>query len=154
MRPCWAVAAVFDRPLDLEWDGIFFDRAPLSWAARNGSKPGRPPGESWTLHGDLGWSAERAEADPRSVADELLDAFFRATAGVRVTPDTVRARFWPFAAASPPLSCGCLWSEAERIGVCGDWCAASRVEGAFLSGSAVAGRILCAAPRLGTSKGS
>jgi hypothetical protein len=39
-------------------------------------------------------------------------------------------------------ACGTL---RKKIGVCGGWCCRSRIEGAFLSGAALAGRILGAA---------
>ena len=42
---------------------------------------------------------------------------------------------------------GCDVSVYEKSrGVCGDWCAGARVEGAFLSGMAISGRILGAYP--------
>ncbi|MDX1741267.1 MAG: hypothetical protein R3178_08245, partial [Rhodothermales bacterium] len=52
------------------------------------------------------------------------------------------AHRWSLAQAEEPLEDGCLWDESRRIGVCGDWCAGSRVEGAFLSGAAMAGRVM------------
>jgi renalase len=39
----------------------------------------------------------------------------------------------------------CLWDCVERLGACGDWCVGGRVEAAFLSGVALAGRVLGAA---------
>jgi hypothetical protein len=40
------------------------------------------------------------------------------------------------------LDAGCIWDQNLRIGVCGDWCQMSRVEGAILSGMAAAGSVL------------
>ena len=41
-----------------------------------------------------------------------------------------------------PLVIGALWEPTLRLGVCGDWCRGARIEDAFLSGHAAAGRIL------------
>ena len=41
-----------------------------------------------------------------------------------------------------PLCDGCLFDEQMRVGACGDWCMGARVEGAFLSGLAMAHRLL------------
>ncbi len=142
MRPCWAVMAAFDERLDLPFDGAFVHGSPLSWVARNGSKPGRPDPESWVLHGSPGWSARHLEGDPDEAQDRLLEAFFAATALEPRAPRFVRAHRWRYAIAEEPLDAGCLWDADLRIGACGDWCAGSRVEGAFLSGMAAAGRVL------------
>ena len=53
-----------------------------------------------------------------------------------------RAHRWRYSIAGTALSGGCLWDAGRRIGACGDWCSGSRVEGAFVSGMAIAGRIL------------
>ena len=142
MRPCWAVMAVFDTPLPLAHDGLFIHDAPVSWAARNNSKPGRPPRESWVLHGAPSWSDAHLEADTETVANHLLAAFFEATGLAPVVPRFVQAHRWRYALADNPLDAGCLWDADLKMGVCADWCNNSRVEGAFLSGMAVAGRVL------------
>lgn len=142
MQPCWAAMFVFDQRIDLPYDGLFFNDGPLSWGARSTSRPERPAAETWVLHGAHAWSADNATADGKSAAAAMLRFFFQAIAVPALSPKAFDARFWPFAAAAAPLNSGCLWSDRERIGVCGDWCAMSRVEGAFLSGTAVAGRLL------------
>jgi predicted NAD/FAD-dependent oxidoreductase len=143
MLPVQAVMAAFDAPLAIPFDGLFFpEDAPLSWAARNSSKPGRPPAEAWVLHGSASWSARNLEADRGAIADGLLGGLADA-AGVAVpAPSCVTAHRWRYARADEPLDAGCLFDAERGIGVAGDWCRKSRVEGAFLSGEAVAGRVL------------
>ena len=41
-----------------------------------------------------------------------------------------------------PLTEACLFDRGRPVVVCGDWCGGPRVEGAYLSGAAAAGRIL------------
>jgi hypothetical protein len=148
MQSCWALMAVFDQPLDLAFDGIFFNAGPLSWAARNASKPGRAPQEIWMLHGARGWPHEAQSISADAVAAQMLAAFFEYTALSPVPPAHLQYRYWTAAAARNPLDQGCLWHQEERLGICGDWCARSRVEGAFLSGTAAAGRLLADAAML------
>ena len=145
MRPCWAVMAAFDRLPELPFDGAFVDGSPLSWIARDDSKPGRPggTGEScWVLHGSPEWSARHLETAAEEVAERLLQAFFQAAGLEPSAPTFVRAHRWRYSIAENPLDAGCLWHADLRIGACGDWCSGSRIEGAFASGMAIAGRIL------------
>lgn len=50
--------------------------------------------------------------------------------------DVLRAR------ALQPLTCAALIDAEARLGLGGDWIAGGRVEGAFLSGVALADRVL------------
>jgi photolyase PhrII len=152
MAPCWAVLAVFDRPLDLPFDGLFFNDGPLSWAARNNSKPERPGEETWVLHAARGWRENSTDVTSKAIGAELLAAFFDYTALGPMRVHSLQTRHWKAAAAVSPLNEGCLWNRSEGIGVCGDWCARSRIEGAFLSGTAAAGRVLTDAPRLAAGR--
>ncbi len=142
MEPCWAVMVAFDKPLDLPYDGVFLHDSPLSWAARNSSKPGRGSAECWVLHGSPAWSRASIESDESRVVDDLLAALYETTGIRTVEPESARAHRWRYALAENPLDVGCLWDGDLQLGVCGDWCAGSRVEGAFLSGMAAAGRVL------------
>ncbi|MEM1042357.1 MAG: FAD-dependent oxidoreductase [Bacteroidota bacterium] len=136
MEPTWAAMATFDAPLPVEADGLFVHDAPLSWAARNSSKPGRPALESWVFHGAPAWTETHIEDEPDAVVEALLSGFFAATGLRPVAPTFAQAHRWRYAQADEPLEDGCLWDEAQRLGACGDWCHGSRVEGAFLSGLA------------------
>jgi photolyase PhrII len=142
MAPCWAVMAGYDEPLGLRFDGAFVHDSPLSWIARNDSKPGRPSGESWVLHGSPGWSAEHLELDAEIAARRLADALRDAVGRDLPRPVHLVAHRWRFALPTEPLSKPCLFDHALALAACGDWAGGPRVEGAFLSGCAAAGRLL------------
>jgi hypothetical protein len=86
--------------------------------------------------------------DAHTADQEMIADFLRYTGQPALSPRHVISSEWRSAAAEKALEDGCLWDGTARIGICGDWCAGSRIEGAFLSGSAVAGRLLAAAPRM------
>jgi predicted NAD/FAD-dependent oxidoreductase len=141
LEPCWAVMAAFETRVDLPFDGAFVHDSPLSWIARNSSKPGRPQPECWVLHASAAWSVEHLEDAAESVCDALLAALRDATGLKTVRPFHTAAHRWRYALPREPLSVGCLWDDATRVAVCGDWCQAGRIEGAYLSGLAAAERI-------------
>jgi photolyase PhrII len=142
MAPCWAVMAGFDDPLGLGFDGGFVHNSPLSWVSRNDSKPGRPSGESWVLHGSPEWSREHLELDTEIAAHRLADAFRDAVGRDLPQPDHLVAHRWRFALPAEPLPEPCLFDRELAIAACGDWAGGPRVEGAYLSGCAAAGRLL------------
>ena len=146
MAPSWAVMAGFPEPLGLGFDGAFVNRSPLSWVARNGSKPGRPEGEAWVMHAAPGWSRRHLELDPEEAAARLLEAFREAVGGLSARPTHLRAHRWRYALPEDPLSEPCLADPDLRLAACGDWCAGPRVEGAFLSGCAAADGVLALRP--------
>jgi predicted NAD/FAD-dependent oxidoreductase len=141
MQPCWAVMAVFERGLDSEWDAAFVSESPLSWVARNASKPGRREDESWVLHASAEWSAAHIEADPSKVRDELIAAFSEALGTRRPQTISTSVHRWRYAKTRTPLASECLHDPERGIGVCGDWCRGDRVEDAFVSGLSLAKRI-------------
>ncbi len=141
MRPCLTVMVRFPVALPIPADGLFVEHPVLAWAARNASKPGRPPAEAWVLHGTATWSAEHADAPEAFVQSALLTAFFEAT-GVRPQePSDGTIHRWRYSRPAAEHDHGALWDAASRIGACGDWCLGGRIEGALLSGMAAAGRI-------------
>jgi predicted NAD/FAD-dependent oxidoreductase len=142
MAPCWAVMAAFDGSLELPFDGGFVADSPLSWVARNASKPDRPGHEAWVLHASPRWSRAHLELDSQEVIAQLLAAFATATGREFPAPLHVQAHRWRYALPSEPLPEACLFERDSKLVACGDWCAGPRVEGAFLSGVAAAGRLL------------
>lgn len=149
MTPCWAVTASFGERLPIPFDaanisigGRHAHAGVLAWADRESSKPGRSPDECWVLHAGDEWTRDHMDDDHDSVGASMLGAFFDAAGIGPVTASEVRAHRWRYAFPVAPLCDGCLFDEHLMIGACGDWCMGSRLEGAFLSGLAMAGRLL------------
>jgi predicted NAD/FAD-dependent oxidoreductase len=141
-QPCWAVLAAFNQPLPLTFDGLFANHPRMDWAARNNSKPGRPPTESWVLHASADWSIAHLEEEADTIGPALLQTFFDISGLSALAPRLLQAHRWRYARALHPLSSNCLWECERRVSVCGDWCHGGRIEGAVLSGMAAAGRLL------------
>ena len=137
----WAVMLELDRPNEPGYDGLFFDDGILAWAASDGSKPGRH-GHAWVLHADPDWSASNLEMGTEAVGTALSARFCTATG---ISSESVRVASvhrWLYSLVPAPLAVGALWDAELGLGLCGDWCRGARIEDAFLSGHAVAGRIL------------
>ncbi len=143
MVPCWAVLARFEAPLAAAFDAAFVNGSPLTWVARNGTKPGRAPGECWVLHAARDWSARHLELDAAAITAPLLAEFARIT-GIHTQPSAVQAHRWRYSGPADPGGDPCLLEPAERAGACGDWLAGARVEGAWLSGTALADALIAA----------
>jgi hypothetical protein len=142
LLPCWAVMLVLDRPLSPDWDAAFVNSGPLSWLASQASKPGRPNAHAWVLHANADWSRDHLEMDGGAVCEALFGAAVSLPGAGPAKVQAARTHRWRYALARNPADTGVLWNESRRLAVAGDWCAGSRVEGAFLSGLAAASRIL------------
>jgi renalase len=141
MEPCWALMAVLDRHLLTEWDAAFVNEGALAWVCNQAAKPGRPTAPAWVLHATSEWSRAHLETDAEKVVDELLDAARLLPGAAKVQAEFAQAHRWRYSRANQPLDRGALWFEQYRLALAGDWCAGSRVEGAFLSGIAASHRI-------------
>ena len=145
MLPCWAVMAELDRPLAEGWDGAFVNEGPLGWVSNSASRPGRPNRELWVLHAAPDWSQEHVEDDEGKVCKALLAAARELPGATAFNVESVRAHRWRYARAAEPLERGAIRIDGMNLTLAGDWCHGSRVEGAFLSGAAAAGRVMMAA---------
>ena len=143
MRGCWALMLRFDAPVDLPFDAAFVNAGPVRWMARDSHKPGRPAsvtaGETWVLHASPAWSEAHIDDSPEAAAEALLAAF-AGWGGPR--PATWTAHRWRYADSLPPPHGLRHWLPELGLGLCGDWLAAGKVEGAWLSGQAVARQVL------------
>lgn len=137
--PCWAVMVAFAEPLAAP-DALRSTEGPIAWAARNASKPGRPTGDAWVLHASPAWSREHLEAPAEEVARLLVSHFTAA----KTAPPVVlsKAHRWRYALVETALGAPCLYDDALGLGAAGDWCLGPRVELAWHSGGALAGRVL------------
>ena len=135
MRACWALMLRYTAPLDLDFDAAFVNEGPLRWVARDAGKPGRPGPETWLLHAEAEWSEAHVGEAPERVAAPLIDAFVRLGG---TAPSAWTAHRWRFADCAPPLDAGFDWRPEAGLGLCGDWLAGGKVEGAWRSGCALA----------------
>jgi photolyase PhrII len=148
-EPCLALAFVpeDDALRALPFDGLFLGRdgdeaRPLAWLARESSKPGRRVEDVWTLYAAPAWSRAHLR-DPRETLEpRLLEALASLLRLPRFGVRSSALRRWAFARPAAPSETGPLFDDDARLGVGGDWSAGGRVEGAFLSGVALAGRVL------------
>ena len=143
MKPCWAVMASFEQPVTDDWAGAFVHESSLTWVARNSTKPDRPTtAEHLVLHAGGDWAVDNWDRDADEVAKELLAEFWRVSGIAPQTPTHLQAHGWLYAIPESPPSERCFFDAESGIAACGDWAGGPRVEGAFLSGMAAAGRIL------------
>jgi len=145
MHPTWATMLVLDQRPPVAWNGAFLNDDPtLSWISRNASKPGRPADETWVLHATRAWTVEHL-ADEANDVTAAMTAALEAAVGVPITPVHSIAHRWLYALPDPVTPDAALYDATLRLGAGGDWCGGPRVEGALLSGVALAGRVLGAA---------
>jgi photolyase PhrII len=141
MDPCWValIEPAIAPPID--WDLAFVDAQGLRLVIRESSKPIRRGG-AFVVHASVDWSREHLEAEPADVATTLTAALDRVLGGTLGPLASVRAHRWRYAQSAAPLGLGAAIDHEQRLGLCGDWLADGRVEGAYLSGVALAGRLL------------
>lgn len=139
MRGSWAVMLRYASPVALPWEGAFINSGPLRWVARDSSKPGRTGQETWLLHASPEWSEAHIEDSADAVTAALLAAF-AALGGP--APVAATAHRWRYADTEPALTQGSWWDAQMRLGLCGDWLHGGKVEGAWLSGRALALQVL------------
>ena len=141
MRGSWAVMLRYAAPVAMPWEGVFINSGPLRWVARDSSKPGRTGPETWLLHASAEWSDAHMEDDADAVMAALIAAFV-ALGGP--APLAATAHRWRYADTEPALTMGSWWDASLRLGMCGDWLNGGKVEGAWLSGRALAQQVQAA----------
>ncbi len=140
MRGSWALMLRFAAPIDLTFDAAFVNQEPLRWISSNNSKPGRNGEETWLLHPRPESSEAHPEDDPERVAAALLYAFGQL--GGPAAPQDWTAHRWRYPDTEQPLDEGCAWRSDIGVGLCGDWLDGGKLEGAWLSGRALAEHVL------------
>jgi photolyase PhrII len=146
--PSLATMMRFADPLPTEHDAIICEQGPISWAVRNEAKPGRGPETNWVVHASAAWSESHFEDDLGEVAETLRHALGEILGLAMPEPLKIIAHRWRYALVTRALGEDCLFDRASGLGYAGDGCLGPRVEAAWLSGQAIAGRILGQAPAL------
>ena len=142
-RACWAVMATLATPLSVPWNAAFINSGPIRWLARNGTKPMRAASpESLVIHATFDWTESHLDAAPADVAQWLLDASAQALAVAPIDAIEKTAHRWLYALPGQTAPQPTVVNRDQTVIACGDWAGGPRVEGAFLSGMAAAGRVL------------
>jgi hypothetical protein len=140
--PCWAVMLALARPSAVDFDAAFIIDDPiLGWIARESSKPMRNrregSAETWILHAHPAWSRTYLELE-QADASRWVQRAFAARVGRPLAQAAVGSHRWRLALPVNPLPEPFLFDSEQGIGLAGDWCGGPRVEGAYLSGTALA----------------
>lgn len=139
MTACWTLMCRFDHAPALDFDAAFVNTGLLRWIARDSHKPGRPGGETWLLHANSEWSEAFVDTPPEAAAKAMIDAFVEL--GGR-PPAEWSAHRWRYADVACKTGPGYAWDDMKSLGLCGDWLNGGKVEGAWLSGRALARHLL------------
>lgn len=117
---------------------------PLTWIARDNSKPGRPQSDLSTFIAQAGrtFSQQHLEEDLDAVAREMLPLLCKAIGASREQVTYAAAHRWRYAHVAHPLGAAFLASPDGSLYVGGDWCLGSNIEAAWQSGMAIADDIL------------
>jgi hypothetical protein len=154
MQPMWALMLAGPARVELPFDHAQVHRAqdPLAWISRVSSKPGRTQDgiDRWVVLARADWTDAHLEAPASLVADALLAAFTATCAGLGIDaprPDHAVAHRWRHALPTGERGPSSAFDDERNLGMAGDWMRGSRVEDAYLSGVALAGRVLAASVR-------
>ncbi|KMO42936.1 hypothetical protein VQ03_09640 [Methylobacterium tarhaniae] len=143
--PCWTLMLAHDGP-PLRDGPVREDRDPdatIAWIAENGSKPGRQGGGTLVAHASPSWSRAHLECEAEDVAGRLVSALrdLMPLGDIRHRA----AHRWRYAAVERAVGEPCLFVPGSGLGFAGDGCLGPRVEFAYLSGLALAERVLAEA---------
>lgn len=140
ISPCWALMIATPVALQVP-KTLSAPHEHVAWLAADHTKPGRPEsGGHYVLHASAAWSERNLEITPDQAKTQLIEYFQAITSAPQI--DYAVAHRWRYALTATPLGDSCLFDESAFIGACGDWCLGARVEHGFLSGVALAERMV------------
>ena len=149
MQPMWALMLASETRLEIPADHIrVVDPAgTLAWVSRVSAKPGRLQDgrDRWVALAGAEWTRANLELDADAVATALLAAFhaFCESQGCGcIVPSHATAHRWRFALPAREGGATSMFDNLRGLGAAGDWLRGTRVEDAYLSGVALAGRVL------------
>jgi renalase len=139
-HPCLALLVVLDGSSDVPVEGVAPDSGPLRWIGDNvkkGISPQVPA--AVTLHASAAFSTQHYGRPEAEVSALLLEAARPWFAGRGVVTTTLHR--WKFSEPRTEFGEPCVWLPELTLGLAGDGFGGARVEGAALSGLALAGRV-------------
>eukprot|EP01080_Neovahlkampfia_damariscottae_P004348 gene4348-7704_t len=129
---CECLMVSFKTSLNIKLQSCFInDSEVVSWISNESSKPGRQSDvENWTVHSTKNFKST-------NTLDDLYNEFIRILKiyDENIVFETVfkQTYSWKYAAVPKSINDGYLFDDVKKLGICGDYCSGSRVEGAFIS---------------------
>lgn len=142
MWPCWTLMLITENKRGIPLGGIKCNHPILGWIGLNNSKPERGTLDSIVIQANWEWSAQNVDQELEGIgnilqqeAERILDMTFSSFKYKSV-------HLWRYAAPKKVAEQPYFLDQTNHLAVCGDWCVAGRVEGAFLSALALYKAIL------------
>jgi photolyase PhrII len=140
--PCWAAMLRLTHAHDAGWDTLVADDPVVGWVANQASKPGRGNAPCWVVHAQPEWSEAHLDDDADAVARALAARWVALTGADAAFVATSSAHRWRYARVTATTGDAAHWDPELGLGLAGDACGGARIEDAWLSGEALAGRVL------------
>lgn len=134
MLPCWTLLLAFEQASTIAFDAAFVKTGPIAWLARNNSKPGRDPQETWVIQANHAWSQSCIDHSRSWVEQQLLQAFWKNTGINPKKPVDSWLHRWLYAVPDTTADARTMLDGEQMLALCGDWLHSSNLEGAWLSG--------------------
>ena len=144
MLGCFTLMLGFNKPWDRPWiatkvRGDASDASPLEWIAVNSSKPGRNAKvTSLVIHSRNDWAQAHIEDEPLGTQKALLGHLSALTGIDGLKANYLAMHRWRYALVAEPAAHPPLLDSDLQLASTGDWCAASRVEDAWLNAKKLA----------------
>ncbi|OYU98858.1 MAG: NAD/FAD-dependent oxidoreductase, partial [Verrucomicrobiales bacterium VVV1] len=139
-HPCLALLVTLGGPSAVPAEGVALDEGPVRWLADNGKK-GISPGATGavTVHLRPEFAAEHYAKTEAELAPRVVPGIAR---GLGAQVSGVALHRWKFSEPSTTYPEPCVWLPELGLGFAGDAFGGPRVEGAAISGLALADKIL------------
>ncbi len=143
MNACFALMVGLKSLIDPGWESLRINDLPVSWLAVNSAKPGRVNNlGTLVVHAAPEWSNANLEKDSNEVQSIMMEVTAALTRLDLTQPEHVTLHRWLYASVENSPETPFLCDPEQNLFAIGDWCQGGRVEGAAMSGFAVADYIL------------
>jgi predicted NAD/FAD-dependent oxidoreductase len=138
MAPSLTLMAAFPAGSPMPFASRRSETDPLTWIARDNSKPGRPDTTvTWVAQASSRWSMDHLEADTDAIAALMLPMLCKVIGTGHEDAVYAAAHRWRYAHVTQALGQPFLRSACGSLYLGGDWCLGPRVEAAWQSGDAI-----------------
>ncbi|AUC60452.1 Amine oxidase, flavin-containing [Cyanobacterium sp. HL-69] len=141
MLPCFTLMVIPEKKVNLPFEGVKFSHPVLGWVSANDTKPNRGDGGAIVIQSNFTYAMDHVNDDREKISQDLLTQTEKVF-DFKFSPfHYFSLHLWRYALPQQPNQQGYYYDAKTGLGICGDWCLSGKVEGAFLSASAIALKI-------------